>query len=75
MDRFMAYILYADINFAPVTDILLEEHKNLNHIKIIDFGEAVISEPSAKLTEVAGTMAYVSNWSLSLVNSQRSGRL
>jgi len=42
-------------------DILLEEHKNLNHIKIIDFGEAIESEPSAKLTEISGTMAYVSS--------------
>jgi hypothetical protein len=38
---------------------LLEEHKNLNHIKIIDFGEAVVAEPTTRLTEIAGTMAYM----------------
>ena len=41
-------------------DILLEGHKNLHHIKIIDFGEAAISRPEERLSEVAGTMAYVS---------------
>jgi hypothetical protein len=39
---------------------LLEGHKKLNHIKIIDFGEAIIAPPEEKLTEIAGTMAYVS---------------
>ena len=56
--------------FAPVlidhapricsySDVLLEEHKNLNHIKIIDFGEAVVAEPTTRLTEIAGTMSYM----------------
>ena len=51
---------FSKVCFSLLSDILLEEHKNLNHIKIIDFGEAVISPADEKLTEIAGTMAYVS---------------
>ncbi|CAB9505557.1 MAP kinase-activated protein kinase 2 (Fragment) [Seminavis robusta] len=40
-------------------NVLLEEHKNLNHIKLIDFGEAIVSKPTIKLTELAGTMSYM----------------
>ena len=43
-----------------LVDILLEGHKNLEHIKLIDFGEAAICREDEKLTEIAGTMAYVS---------------
>ena len=51
-------------------NILLEAHKNLNHIKVIDFGEAVISPQEEKLTEVAGTMAYVSlGWKSTVCDS------
>lgn len=41
-------------------NILLEGHKRLEHIKVIDFGEAVIATPTEKLTEITGTMSYVS---------------
>ena len=41
-------------------NILLESHKRLEHIKVIDFGEAVIATPTEKLTEITGTMSYVS---------------
>lgn len=41
-------------------NILLEGHKKLEHIKVIDFGEAVIASPTEKLTEITGTMSYVS---------------
>jgi serine/threonine protein kinase len=49
---------------------LLEEHKNLNHIKIIDFGEAILVEPTTRLTEIAGTMAYMVR-SLKMPTQQR----
>ena len=36
----------------------------LDHIKVIDFGEAVECDPSTKLTEISGTMSYVSRENL-----------
>lgn len=31
----------------------------MEHIKVIDFGEAVVAGPTEKLTEITGTMAYM----------------
>lgn len=51
-------------------NILLEENKRLDQLKVIDFGEAIKCRPNVKLTEISGTMSYVSpvNYAV-LINS------